>query len=265
MTDFIEPNPAVMAQAEHKSAESMVAAALLSVCAATGLAAWGLATFGGAEPDYRDLSALYRDQLSAEQLQTAEDAVIADWQGRLDEALSKRESAAQQQQQSVALQQQAQALEEAQAAIAAARQAAKAAEARAQAVELARQKQRREQQLAKQREAEAPAQAVEDVAVPSAALTGEVVDATIDWDSCRKPIYPIASVRLRQQGEVLMSFAISAEGMVESAAVVQSSGTSRLDNAALNALQRCRFNPKTIGGVAQASNTQLKFTWRLNE
>ncbi|MBD2857866.1 energy transducer TonB [Spongiibacter sp. KMU-158] len=271
MSDFIEPNPVVMAQAEHKSAESMIAAALLSVCAVTALAAWGLANFATSEPEYRNLSAAYQGQLESSELRLAEDAVIADWRARLDTALSQRDRASQQKEQSVAMQKQALELQEAQAAIAAARQAAQQAEARAQAAELARKRAQQEQQKQQQvaAEIEQPQQQEEAPAAPAVAaapkLTGEVVPASIDWDTCKKPVYPAASVRLRQQGDVVLSFAITASGEVENASVLESSGTKRLDYAALNALQRCQFNPETVGGVARPASTQLKFAWRLDQ
>ncbi len=256
MTDFIEPNLGVMAQAEHKSAESMIATALLSVCVVTGLAAWGLAKFASVEPDYRDLSAIYGGQLDDGEWRAAEDAVIDDWRARLDEALSQRAQASQQQQQSATLQKQALELQEAQAAIAAARQAAQAAEARAQAAELARRKAREQQEQRNRREeveAESLSAATESTPVAVPKLAGEIIPASIDWDSCKKPVYPAASVRLGQQGDVVLSFAVSAAGEVDSASIIESSGTKRLDFAALNALQRCNFIPETMGGVSLAS------------
>ena len=36
-----------------------------------------------------------------------------------------------------------------------------------------------------------------------------------------------------------------------------------LDRTALNALAKCRFSPATLGGVPQASWTQVRFVWKL--
>ena len=56
-----------------------------------------------------------------------------------------------------------------------------------------------------------------------------------------KPHYPIASRRLREEGEVLVSLCIGSSGEVEKAQIQKSSGYQNLDHSALSALSKWRF------------------------
>ena len=56
-----------------------------------------------------------------------------------------------------------------------------------------------------------------------------------------KPHYPIASRRLREEGEVLVRLCIDSNGEVEKAQVQKSSGYRNLDDSALSALSKWRF------------------------
>lgn len=64
------------------------------------------------------------------------------------------------------------------------------------------------------------------------------------------PVYPLASKRLNEQGEVLMRVEIGADGRARQVLVSKSSGHPRLDNAALAAVRAARFKPYTENGVA---------------
>jgi periplasmic protein TonB len=254
----------LQAAAKHQSAESMISIALLSVCAAAGLAAWGLAYFGKEEVRFENISAAYESRVDAGDLAAAEDAVLAEWRERLNRDLSRREQAAQQQKQSAVMQEQAAALAAAQAAAEAANRAAADAEARARSAE-----QERIRALATARDdtrpAKVPAPSVAPVApTKRTPVTGVVVPASVDWNSCDKPVYPLASVRLRQQGVVVMAFDVSDVGEVLDSRIVESSGTRRLDSTALKALERCRFSPETVDGSPRASSAQVRFAWRLD-
>jgi TonB family protein len=56
-----------------------------------------------------------------------------------------------------------------------------------------------------------------------------------------KPHYPIASRRLREEGEVLVRLCIDSRGEVEKAQIQKSSGYQNLDHSALSALSKWRF------------------------
>jgi protein TonB len=62
-----------------------------------------------------------------------------------------------------------------------------------------------------------------------------------------EPEYPMTSRLRGEEGSVLLEVAVSAAGTVSKIHVVQSSGHSRLDRAALEAVRRWRFAPARIG------------------
>ncbi|MBU6468588.1 MAG: energy transducer TonB [Betaproteobacteria bacterium] len=82
---------------------------------------------------------------------------------------------------------------------------------------------------------------------------------------CTAPEYPALARRNAEEGKVLLSFLINAEGQVENSKVLQSSGFSMLDEAALKALSQCRFTPATQDGKAIAIRVTIPYIWRLNQ
>jgi protein TonB len=60
-----------------------------------------------------------------------------------------------------------------------------------------------------------------------------------------------------------MSFLIDVDGQVSEAKVKTSSGHSRLDDAALAAISKCRFKPGTSDGIPRKAWTQLLYKWDL--
>jgi len=63
--------------------------------------------------------------------------------------------------------------------------------------------------------------------------------------------YPGASLPCREQGKVGVTFCVNADGRVDNAQIVSSSGFARLDNAVLVWLQGDRYTPGTINGAAR--------------
>jgi protein TonB len=61
------------------------------------------------------------------------------------------------------------------------------------------------------------------------------------------PTYPSVSRRSGEQGRVMLRVRVSARGEVEAIEVHQSSGYSRLDDAALAAVRRWKFVPARLG------------------
>jgi periplasmic protein TonB len=55
--------------------------------------------------------------------------------------------------------------------------------------------------------------------------------------------YSLVSRRLGEEGRVLMKVLVSADGSAENVQIEKSSGSERLDNAAINAVKRWRFIP----------------------
>jgi len=79
------------------------------------------------------------------------------------------------------------------------------------------------------------------------------------------PPYPPAARRLGEQGRVVLSITIGADGMVSNAQIAQSSGFPELDQAAVQwVTSHWRYKPAMQGGVAVPSTTQaaVKFDLR---
>jgi protein TonB len=69
------------------------------------------------------------------------------------------------------------------------------------------------------------------------------------------PVYPVFAKRAREQGVVMLRVRVDAAGKVEGIELHKSSGSERLDDAALAAVRRWRFVParmgdRTVAGVA---------------
>lgn len=96
-------------------------------------------------------------------------------------------------------------------------------------------------------------------AVP-AIRTGAVIQAGV---SCAKPDYPSASRRMEEEGTVTLKFLIGVDGRVLQAEIEKTSGFTRLDEAARNALSKCQFRPGTVDGKPEQSWANIKYTWRL--
>ena len=75
------------------------------------------------------------------------------------------------------------------------------------------------------------------------------------------PAYPRMSRRMGEQGTVLVRVFINAEGRADKAEIRTSSGYPRLDEAALETVQRWRYVPGKRAGVAEAMwfNVPIRF------
>ena len=81
-----------------------------------------------------------------------------------------------------------------------------------------------------------------------------------------KPDYPSASARLGEEGATSLKLLIGIDGRVADAQLVLSSGSSRLDEAAIkHAKRNWAFSPCTEGGKAVACWHQTKLVWRLED
>ena len=88
--------------------------------------------------------------------------------------------------------------------------------------------------------------------------------AVADFSSCAKPEWPKESLRLEQRGRVTLAFLIGADGTVNDAKVVNSSGYPLLDEAAREGIRKCRFKPASVAAdgwpeVASEEVTGTKF------
>lgn len=80
------------------------------------------------------------------------------------------------------------------------------------------------------------------------------------------PKYPSASIRMHEQGIVMLLVLVSAEGRAEQVTVEKSSGFSRLDDAAVDVIKnRWRFVPAKQGDKAVAAWVRIPMSFALNQ
>ncbi len=91
-------------------------------------------------------------------------------------------------------------------------------------------------------------------AKPIPAAPPQVVLPSSDADYLQnsKPIYPVNSKRLGEQGKVIVRVLIGVDGLAQKAEIRSSSGYDRLDQAALTTVQSWRYVPGKRGGIAEA-------------
>lgn len=77
------------------------------------------------------------------------------------------------------------------------------------------------------------------------------------------PRYPATARRLGQEGVVELQVELSAAGRVTEVRVVQSSGSARLDAAAVAAVRGWRCEPARVGGVAVAARARQRIRFSL--
>ncbi len=229
-----------------QSAEYSIAAALLLVCAVVGASLWWLSP---PKQDQGDVT---------ETTDSAATTPVADEREALDEAkrrLGERFSAIDEQQRRRTAEDESRRERQKAEAASAATEARREAELVAQA---------RQQAEARAPEP-APRAAAPAAPAPVAKRPVEIVDAAIDWSSCRRPQYPSGSVRRSEEGVVVIAADLDAAANLRQTRVAQSSGHEALDRATLEAVGKCRFTPAREDGVAKAATAQVRFTWKLQK
>lgn len=84
------------------------------------------------------------------------------------------------------------------------------------------------------------------VATPAIESAGDLSSKMIE---ARPPRYPLESRRKHEQGTVILSVLLDTSGRVAEISVSRSSGSERLDRAALEAVRRWRWSPTHRGGA----------------
>jgi len=77
------------------------------------------------------------------------------------------------------------------------------------------------------------------------------------------PAYPAISRRLGEQGKVLLRVQVAADGAADSVALQTSSGSNRLDQAALAAVKKWRFVPAKRGGLAVSASVVVPVSFSI--
>lgn len=109
--------------------------------------------------------------------------------------------------------------------------------------------------------AAAPVRAVAPVAAPA---ISEGADLSAGLIHARPPRYPFESRRLKEEGVVTLAVTLSPEGEVADISIRQSSGWSRLDNAALQAVRRWRWRPQMRDGQPVSVRGLVEIPFRLS-
>jgi protein TonB len=99
---------------------------------------------------------------------------------------------------------------------------------------------------------ESPADSVADIATTSPALStgpaSDLANITLGYESVVDPSYPLDAKRRGEHGTVLLRVLVGIDGLPKRIDIARSSGSSRLDRAARDAVQRWRFRPVQIDG-----------------
>lgn len=102
------------------------------------------------------------------------------------------------------------------------------------------------------------------VTAPTTASSLDTPPTALAYGANTRVAYPIDALRRHDQGTVVLRVLVSATGNVLDVAVAHSSGSARLDRAALAAVRNWRFRPATEGGMAQSAWARVPITFDLS-
>lgn len=78
------------------------------------------------------------------------------------------------------------------------------------------------------------------------------------------PVYPSRSLRLGEEGEVLVSVVLDKNGMIKEMKIAKSSTHILLDKAAIDAIRSWQFNPYFLNGEYVESQLLIPIEFRIN-
>jgi protein TonB len=110
-----------------------------------------------------------------------------------------------------------------------------------------------------------------DIAPPAAApaptntSAQETAPSAIAYGSRTQVAYPLEALRNREQGTVILSVLVGADGSVLGVEIEKSSGSRSLDRAAREAVAKWRFHPATRNGVAHSAWASVPVTFNLSQ
>lgn len=91
----------------------------------------------------------------------------------------------------------------------------------------------------------------------------ELADLNVVCPQQTTPVYPLASRRLHETGQVVLKIALDNTGRILSSEIRQSSGSGRLDRAALETVRAWRCQPARRDGQAVAAVALQRFEFAL--
>ena len=92
------------------------------------------------------------------------------------------------------------------------------------------------------------------------AVTRDLVATVV---AAEPPRYPLAARRAHEQGIVVLAVRVGIDGRVEEVRVERSSGSERLDTAALSAVRRWRWSPTLVDGQAVVVSGLVEIPFKL--
>jgi protein TonB len=98
---------------------------------------------------------------------------------------------------------------------------------------------------------------------PEAPKRKPVLEKARLMPGCKAPRYPAKSLEKEEEGLVVFRFLVGLDGSVRQAVLVQSSGFERLDKAAKDAFEKCKFSPGKIDGVSKETWVRQPFRWKI--
>lgn len=102
-------------------------------------------------------------------------------------------------------------------------------------------------------------------AAPSAPAPIKTLTSGVQYAQAPEPEYPSISKRMGEEGRVVLRVLVNDKGRTESVEVQTTSGSTRLDEAAKQALKRALFKPHTEDGKAAAVYAIVPITFKLNK
>ncbi len=94
--------------------------------------------------------------------------------------------------------------------------------------------------------------------------TGAATDTPIA-DSMPTPVYPRASIRQKEQGTVVLQARVTTEGKAVDIRVIETPGFSRLEKAAIRAMEKAHFTPAQRNGIAIEATVTKAFHFKLKK
>lgn len=99
--------------------------------------------------------------------------------------------------------------------------------------------------------------------IPIEQFVGLEKESRVDLSANKPPNYPLAAVRMRLEGVVMLRLTINTSGAVTDVELVKSSGHQILDQAAINAVSTWQGTPAKRWGRAVESIERLPIRFRL--
>jgi TonB family protein len=114
------------------------------------------------------------------------------------------------------------------------------------------------------------------VSAGSLPVDNQVNRITVEADAYNRPIalkrdvlgvapvkYPTEALKRGREGRVVLDFVVAADGSVRHSVIRQSSGSARLDDAAVSAARGWSFSPEVQNGKAVAARALVPVDFRI--